>query len=345
MDTRCRSASRALQLLRCWVSGGAEHRLLYVALVAVAACGDSGVTPPGALRFGQLGQIRAELEVPLRGATTLAAGRLYQVLTWESGGAWTLEESISYEGLLGDDESRRNPGDPALFAADYASLITQVNEVQGLELFIDELPRDTVPNCGPTGVRLTFSIRDDIRDEEYTWVRCVSGSLADLTPVDAGPDAAASRVALATMLARDRTLGEDFISAYAGSVPFGTIDRGEDTPTRLSAPVAFLDESSWRAFWSDHAGAKTPLPSVDFSEEMVIVGAVGIRSEAGNSVEVRRVLQVYEGTLTEIFERVPGDFCSPAAQSHVPYHIVVAPRTPAPIRFADIRIERVPCGA
>lgn len=345
MDTRWRSVSSALKPLRRGLPGSEGHRLLYLALASLLACGDNGTAPPGTLRIGQLGQIRAELEVPLRGATTLAAGQLRQILTWESAGVWTLEESISYRDLLGDEESRGNPGDPALFAADYASLITQVNEVQGLELFIDELRRDTVPNCGQTGTRLTFSIRDDIRDEEYTWVRCVSGSLADLTPMDAGPDPAASRVALATMLARDRTLGEDFVSAYAGSVPFGTIDRGEDTPTRLSAPVAFLDESSWRAFWSDHAGAKTASPAVDFSEEMVIVGAVGIRSEAGNSVEVRRVLQVYEGTLTEIFERVPGDFCSPAAQSHVPFHIVVAPRTPAPIRFADIRIERVPCGS
>jgi hypothetical protein len=321
-----------------------SYLALLLATGSLSACGDNGTAPPGTLRFGQLGQIRAELMVPLRGASTLAAGQLRQVLTWESGGSWTLEESISYRGLLGDDELRHNPGNAALFAADYASLITQLNEVQGLELFIDELPRDTDPQCGQTGTRLSFSIRDDIRDEEYTWIRCVSGSLGNLTPVGAGPDPSASRVALATMLARDRTLGEDFVSAYAGSVPFGTLDRGEDTPTRLSAPVAFLDESSWESFWDDHAGPRTSPPTVDFGEEMVIVGAVGIRSEAGNAVEVRRVLQVYEGTLTEIFERVPGDFCSPAAQSHVPFHIIVAPRTPAPIRFADIRVERVPCG-
>jgi hypothetical protein len=310
-----------------------------------SACGDQGTTPLGTLRFGQLGQIRAELQAPLRGATNLAAGQLSQVLTWSSNGSWTLEESISYRGLLGDEESRHNPGDPALFAADYASLITQVNEVQGLELFIDELSPEVVPTCGPTRTRLTFSIRDDVRDQEVAWTRCVSGSLATLTPVDAQPDPAASRVALAALLARDRTLGEDFVSAYAGSVPFGTLDRGEDTPTRLSAPVVFLDESSWRSFWVDHAGSRTSSPSVDFTQEMVIVAAVGIRSEAGVSVEVRRVLQVDEGTLTEVLERVPGDFCSPAAQSHVPFHIVVAPRTPSPIRFADTRIERVACGA
>jgi hypothetical protein len=168
--------------------------------------------------------------------------------------------------------------------------------------------------------------------------------MSNLSTVDAGPDPAASRVALAAQLARNRTLGEDFISAYAGSVPFGTLDRGQDTPTRLGAPVAFLERSSWTNFWRDHAGPGVATPTVDFAEEMVIAAAVGPRREAGDSVEVRRILQVAVGTLTEVFERVPGDFCSPASRSHVPYHIVVAPRTPTPIRFSDIRVERVPCG-
>jgi len=307
---------------------------------AMAACGDNGTTPPASLRFGQLGGVRAELEAPLR----LGAGQLHQVLTWESSGAWMLQESISYRGLLGDEDLRRNPGDPAQYAADYASFITQINEVQGIELFVDELSPDTIPLCGPTRTRLTFTIWDDVRRDDVTWVRCVSGSLANLTPVDAGPDPAASRVALAVLLSRDRTVGESFVSVYGGSVPFGTLDRGEDTPTRLGSPVAFLDEAAWRSFWADHSGDGRTAPTVEFSQEMVIVGAVGVRSEAGDSVEIRRVLQVDQGTLTEIFERVPGDFCSPAARSHVPYHIVVAPRTPTPIRFADIRVERVPCG-
>ncbi len=303
-------------------------------------CGDNGTTPPGTLRFGQLGHIQVHLDVPLQ----LRAGRLDQTLTWGSSGAWTFQESIWFRGLVGDETFLRNPGDPSLYAADYASLITQVNEVTGLELFIEELSPDVDEECGPTRTRITFTIFDEVRDEEIAWIRCVAGSMSNLTPLDAGPDPAASRVALAAQLARNRTLGENFVYAYAGSVPFGTLDRGEDTPTRLGAPVAFLDTSSWMSFWRDHAGVAVPTPAVDFETEMVIVGAVGPRREAGDSVEVRRILQVDVGTLTEVFERVPGDFCSPASRSHVPFHIVVAPRTPTPIRFSDIRVERVPCG-
>ena len=60
---------------------------LLVALGSLVACGDNGTTPPGTLRFGQLGHIRAELRAPLRGATNLAAGQLRQVLTWSSSGS------------------------------------------------------------------------------------------------------------------------------------------------------------------------------------------------------------------------------------------------------------------
>jgi hypothetical protein len=112
----------------------------------------------------------------------------------------------------------------------------------------------------------------------------------------------------------------------------------------LEAPAVILSRTDWQSFWRSHSSAQEP-PAVDFAAEMVIVGVVGPREEAGDSVEVRRILQVDLGTLTELYERVPGDFCSPAARTHVPYHIVVAPRTPLPIRFADVRVELVPCGS
>jgi hypothetical protein len=77
---------------------------------------------------------------------------------------------------------------------------------------------------------------------------------------------------------------------------------------------------------------------------MAIVAAVGLRTEAGDSVEVRRILRTGERTQVTLYERVPGDFCSPAARDHYPVHIVVFPRTVLPIVFSEIEEERVPCG-
>ena len=95
-------------------------------------------------------------------------------------------------------------------------------------------------------------------------------------------------------------------------------------------------------------GSGREAPEIDWETEMIIVGAVGVREEVGDSVEVRRVLLIgnderVTGTKIEVVERNPGDFCAPARRIVRPYHIVVAPRTPEPF-FPEVRAERVPCG-
>lgn len=307
--------------------------------LGVPGCSESGGTDPSALRFGQIGHVEIKLEAPLR----LGAGRLEQTLVWSSSGSWSIHETMSYRGLEGDQSFSRSPGDPAQFASGYATYITLINEGQGIRLFVEDLPSSLTPECGPTRTRLTYTIRDDARKQEITWVRCADGSLSNITPEGAGPDPAASRLVQAALLARGATLGDRWTSSYLGSVPFGTLDRGEDSRSPLTAPATYIDAGGFQAFWEGHAPGRA-LPSVDFSKEMVVVGLVGVRREAGDSVEIRRVLQVDVGTLIEVFERVPGDFCSPVARTHVPYHVVVAPRTPIPHRFSDIQVEYVPCG-
>lgn len=313
---------------------------LLLALLTVGACGGDTGTPPGTLRFGQLGEIEIRLEAPLR----LGAGHLDQIIKWGSNGAWSLQETILYHGVVGDGDFERNPGTASQFASYYASLITQVNDQEGLELDIPELPQDLDPQCGPTRTRVTFTIHDDPRNEDKSWTRCADGSLANIATEGAGPDPAASRVALAVQLARNYTVGPNFVSAYSGSVPFATLARGEDTPAGLTAPISITDQASWAAFWLDHTGGHGQVPTVDFDSEMVTVAAVGKRDEAGDSVEIRRILQVDQGTLVHVWERIPGDFCSPVARSHTPFHIVVSPRTPLPVRFAEIHPDTVRCG-
>lgn len=301
------------------------------------------------LRYGQVGEIRVTVVAPLG----LAVGELQQVLTWRSTGAWQSFESISYQGVVGDESLERSRGDPNAYASAYATFITQVNETPGLSLFVEELSPDLAPNCRITESTVTFQIRDDTRDEEIRWTRCGNAPLSFLDPLGAGPDPAASRVIQAAVLARDFTLGEGFESAYQGSVPFATLDRGEDTPADLTGPLAFLGipgpgsridgPSDWLYFWNEHQ-AGSPVPEVDWSTEMVLVGAVGLRFEAGDSVEVRRILQVGSGTVVELFERIPGDFCAPASRTQTPFHIVLAPRPTPSVRFVEPRVERVPCG-
>jgi hypothetical protein len=81
---------------------------------------------------------------------------------------------------------------------------------------------------------------------------------------------------------------------------------------------------------------------------MVLLVAVGDRDEAGVQVRVRRILSLGTGgTRVEVTERVPGDFCSPAARETHPYQLVVIPSGGVgfPIEFTAPLLERIPCGA
>ena len=316
-------------------------------LVVAPACTDFGTSDSDLGHFAQVGEIRVEVET---GLPPDEDGQLQQSLTWESTGAWTLQERISYRGHEGDVTTRRSRGDPSPLAAHYQTLIRQLNEVRGLQLFIDDLPQDLEPDCGRGDTQFTLTLVDEAVGDSARWERCADGPLFTVRSGEAGPDPTASRVITAAQLTRDFTLGDSERSVYEGSHPFATLDRGEDSPAEAPAPQAFLGEAGagappeWDAFWSEHAEGEEIPVDVDWDREMVILAAVGARQEAGDSVVVRRILSVDQEDRVEVFKRIPGDFCSPAARSHYPYHIVVAPRSADRVAFADIQEERVPCG-
>lgn len=314
-----------------------------------AACREDNPISPDTLRFGQIGKIVVDMQTPVYGGQgpQVGDGMLHQILSWGSTGLWSIQESISYREVVGDEYFVRHATDLAQSAGAYAEIITQLNETQGVELDVPELPElpDTtgVPFCGAVSTRITFTIHDEAKEQQRSWVRCVSGSLGTVRIEGAYPGAASARIAQAVRLVRNATLGERWTSTYAGSVAFGTLDRGDDSQSLLVAPTTITDPSTWGSFWVLH-GRTPPAPAVDFDEDMVVVGIAGERQEAGDSLEVRRILRVDNGTRIELVELVPGDFCSPAARTHVPYHIVVAPRMPRPHEFGAIQREEVPCG-
>lgn len=326
---------------RWWSAAGA--------VLIVAAC--DVVPPNGPFRFGQRGEISATIESPLY----LGAGRLQQVLTWRSDGAWRVFEEISYRNTVGEEQLDPNPGLPFEYASLYASLIQKLNDDEGFKLIrFPDLDEVQNPECRSGMSRVTVRMWDEPLREERTWTRCAEGSLANLTTRGSGPDVAASRVIQAAIFVRNSTVGPDFVSLYAGSLPFATLDRGTETGSELGEPVFFRspdgsapDEApaGFSDFWGSHVGDRdVPLPEVDWSREMVLVAAVGVREEVGDSVEIRRVLAIDDGTRVEWVERTPGDFCAPARRTVSPIHIVVVPKAPEPIHFPLPTTEAVPCG-
>jgi len=313
------------------------------------ACGDDNGTPPfESVRFGQLGDVEVSVVAPLFYGE--GEGELRQTLTWASPGNWTLRETISYRGLEGDETVVRKDEDPVAAAA-YGSLIAQLNDKTGVELFsvAGDPPRD----CQANQTLVTVAIWDELRHEERRWTRCAEENLATLKTSEAGPDLEAGRVIQAAILVRDNTQGQGFVTNYVGSIPFGTLERRDDSGARYQAPREFLSvpvgnpnpPTGWLQFWADHNDVTgSAIPEVDWTTEMAIVAAVGQRTEAGDSVEVRRIIETKDEVWVTVFERVPGDFCSPASRAHYPVHVIVAPRPLKPIRFREIQEERVNCG-
>jgi hypothetical protein len=316
--------------------------LLVLALVLAGCEGATTVVP--APHFGQVGEIRVDVQMPLSGES----GRLDGILVWRSDGRWILAERLSFQRREGDQTLVSSRGNPGELAQEYASLITQLNETPGLRL-LGEVDPSLNPECSPPRSRVLLTIADERQGEVIQWTRCADGSLFTLTPGGAGPDPAAARVITAAQLVRFFTLGDAVTSAFQGTVPFGSLDVGDDSPARPDGPRAFVSldgriPPDWQAFWMDHMPEASSAPEVDWDREMILLAAVGRREEAGHRVRVRRVLPLGTATQVEIVEEVPGDFCSPAARTRYPFHIVVAPRGPLPVRFADPVQNRVPCG-
>jgi hypothetical protein len=256
--------------------------------------------------------------------------------------------------VLGDETIVRSNGALTSLARAYAAWIDLVNDTPSVTLFTGLVDPDLVPICPNSRSRVTLSIIDRIREDTASWTRCSESGLPALSGEGAGPDANASRVTQAAALVRNFTLVQQrgFRFMYTGSIPFATVRRGGESAAPLSVPRVIEDEQGWLSFWAELIGETTATPpSVDFTEDVVLVGAVGVRREAGDSVEIRGVLPVGHGTQVALWERRAGHFCTPARVAHVPYHVVVAPGVvspdvplPRPIFFSDVSLDTVPCG-
>jgi hypothetical protein len=327
------------------IRGRFPQRLLPgILLFGVLAACDGEPTVLPSPRFAQIGELRADVELPLAGGE----GRLEGTLVWQSDGRWALVERIYYRDRLGEEVVRRSRTNPGELSAEYTALITQLNETPGLRL-PGEVDRGGPATCASNQARVTFAMVDAFRDQVARWTRCASGNLFTVTPGTGVPDPGASRVVTAVQLTRSFTVGDAERSIFEGSLPFATVGRGPDSPAREARSRAFLSTDgspppAWEDFWSRHAEAGEPLPAVDWTREMVLLATPGLRIEAGHAVGVRRVLPVGVATQVQAVESVPGDFCAPAALERYPYHLVIAPRGPDPVDFADLLPQRIPCG-
>ncbi len=312
----------------------------------LAGCDAAG--PGSPVPFAQSGEIHIAVETPLH----LGLGWLRQEIEWASSGAWAVYEEIGYRDVVGEREGRRNPGLPLQFADNYSRVVQALDKDPNFRLA--DVPPLELAQCEGDHSKITLRIVDAPSRATRVWVRCASGTLATLVTAGSGPDVDAAKVVQFVQAVRTQTVGTGFRSAYVGSLPFGTVAKGTDTGWDEHATFVFRTpdggdtkqtQAAWDEFWRAHNhGARTLPPGVDWETDMVLAGFLGVREEVGDSAEIRSVITIDAGTKVEWAERIPGDFCVPARRIVRPFHIVFAPRAPAPVEFSEVQLHPVACG-
>lgn len=319
---------------------------VYVFCYGCGSIDPVGTRPP----FGQSGEIQVKVETPLH----LDLGWLEQEIRWTSEGTWSVTEEIGYKHVVGEQDQRWSPGLPLHNAGNYTRVIQVLNDDPNFRLV--GLPQLELNECGGDQSRVTLRIHDSFSGENRVWVRCAFGTLATLVTAGSGPDVEAARVIQFVQLVRTQTVGPGFRSAYVGSLPFATVEKGTESGWEVDEPAILVfrapdeggtreTQASWFNFWNTHKHGENIIPpGVDWETEMALAGLLGLREEVGDSVEIRGVITVTAGTKVELYERIPGDFCVPARRVVRPFHVVVAPKAPAPVFFTEVTLDPVRCG-
>ena len=101
-----------------------------------------------------------------------------------------------------------------------------------------------------------------------------------------------------------------------------------------SVRLTVRDAGEWQQVWSA-VGHGTPLPQVDFGQEMVIVAALGQRYSGGFSIYVDSAYQ-RDGHVEVVVRKVsPGAKCATTAALTEPVDIARLPASTQPVRFRE----------
>ena len=129
---------------------------------------------------------------------------------------------------------------------------------------------------------------------------------------------------------------------------FETIAVGQHSGIVGQQPQVFKIETQaqWEDFWARHQAIVTPapaLPSVDFSQQMVIAAVDQQEPSGGYRFEITAI-EAVEGSLTvRVTKQAPGPDCVVTAEITQPFHIVRTAKSDLEPQLA-ISEETVSCG-
>ena len=117
---------------------------------------------------------------------------------------------------------------------------------------------------------------------------------------------------------------------------------GMDQPARL----VVRDDATWRELWSKIHNRQTPIPAVpavDFSQEIIVIAALGSRATGGYSILLEKAVEDGRGA-TEVTVRSisPGTRCGVTQAVTQPVDVARLQRRNDTIRFVE-RSEVTDC--
>lgn len=96
------------------------------------------------------------------------------------------------------------------------------------------------------------------------------------------------------------------------------------------------DSATWATTWTMVLGShspKPPLPSVDFSREMIVVASMGTRSSGGYTVGIDSVFVARDTVFFRVRETSPGPRCGTTAALTSPVGLARVERSDMPVGY------------
>lgn len=113
------------------------------------------------------------------------------------------------------------------------------------------------------------------------------------------------------------------------SLPFQTVENASVSPSQVTAGQYVLRSTSeWSNFWSLLKSSYVPqpqLPSVNFSDNVVLAVVDSPRATGGYSITITSVQTSSTGVIVRAVHQSPGQNCMVTEAFEQPYDIITAP--------------------
>jgi protease stability complex PrcB-like protein len=133
------------------------------------------------------------------------------------------------------------------------------------------------------------------------------------------------------------------ITRYGSDSSAYTLNSGIGSPRE----EVVRDSAAWHRLWEEIHATTTPvpdLPQVDFSQDMILVAAMGSQPTGGYDILLTGATQDSAGLTVALLERRPGTECMTTQALTRPLDLAKVPRLDGEVRFVE-SLEETSCGS